>query len=51
MYKIEAFIRPERLNEVKDRLIAEGFEEFTVLHAHGHGSKREPTVFYRGVRR
>ncbi len=48
MYKIEAFIRPERLDEVKDALIAEGYEEFTVLDAHGHGSQRGPTMFYRG---
>jgi nitrogen regulatory protein PII len=49
MYKVEATIRPERLEEVTDALLALGFDEFMVLRAYGHGVQPGTIASYRGV--
>jgi nitrogen regulatory protein P-II 1 len=49
MYKIDAIIRPERLEHVKEALSTEGFSEFVVAEIHGHGSRTGQMGHYRGV--
>ena len=49
MYKIEAVIRPDRLEQVKDALSTQGLAEFVVAEVHGHGSRPGQTGQYRGV--
>jgi nitrogen regulatory protein P-II 1 len=49
MYKIEAIVRPDRLDFVKEALVDQGFDEFVVADVHGHGSERGPVACYRGV--
>ncbi len=40
MKKIEAIIRPEKLNDVKDGLAAAGFVGMNILHVTGRGAQR-----------
>jgi nitrogen regulatory protein P-II 1 len=40
MYKLEAIIRPERLDEVKNALTAGGFGGMNVVHVTGRGVQR-----------
>ena len=49
MYKIEAIIHPDRLDQVKEALLKQGFPEFVVAEAHGHGSRPGQIAQYRGV--
>ncbi|HEY1602809.1 MAG TPA: P-II family nitrogen regulator [Pirellulales bacterium] len=49
MYKIEAIIRPDRFDLVKEALSTEGFSEFVAADVYGYGSGAGPTGRYRGV--
>ncbi len=40
MKKVEAIIRPERVNEVKDALVAAGFSGLTTSQVTGRGAQR-----------
>jgi len=48
MLKIEAIIRPSKLDAVKDALLEVGIEGMTILEARGHGRQKGHTEFYRG---
>ncbi len=48
MYKIDAFIRADRLDHVKQALVSQGFDDFTVAEVRSHSSTYE-TRCYRGV--
>jgi nitrogen regulatory protein P-II 1 len=45
--KIEAIIRPEKLNEVKDALEKEGFPGLTTYEVKGRGRQKGVTLSYR----
>ncbi len=46
MKKIEAFIRPERLNMTKDAIEEQGCECITVSEARGHGHLEDGSVVF-----
>jgi len=48
MKKIEAIIKPFRLEEVKDALAAQGVEGMTVTEVKGFGRQKGHTEIYRG---
>ncbi len=48
MKKIEAIIKPFKLNEVKDALHEVGLEGMTVTEVKGFGRQKGPTEIYRG---
>jgi nitrogen regulatory protein PII len=48
MKKIEAIIKPFRLEEVKDALSAQGVEGMTVTEVNGFGRQKGHTEIYRG---
>lgn len=48
MVKIEAIIRPEKLDEVKAALDELGVKGMTVIHVMGAGKQRGRTQYYRG---
>jgi nitrogen regulatory protein P-II 1 len=48
MTKIEAIIRPAKLEAVKDVLIELGATGMTILEARGHGRQKGHTEVYRG---
>jgi nitrogen regulatory protein P-II 1 len=48
MTKIEAIIRPNRFDQVKDALSALGVEGMTVSEVRGHGRQKGHTETYRG---
>jgi nitrogen regulatory protein P-II 1 len=48
MIKIEAIIKPQRLEDVKDALYAVGVEGITLLEARGHGRQKGHAETYRG---
>ena len=48
MTKIEAIIRPEKLDEVKAALDELGVKGMTVIHVMGAGKQRGRTQYYRG---
>lgn len=48
MKKIEAIIRPEKLNDVKDALSSIGVEGMTVSNVMGFGKQKGYTQIYRG---
>ena len=48
MKKIEAIIRPFKLDEVKEALIEEGIRGLTVSEVRGYGRQRGHTETYRG---
>ena len=48
MKKIEAVIRPEKLDQVSDALIAKGYHAMTVTDVRGRGEQRGIALQYRG---
>ncbi len=48
MVKIEAVIKPEKLESVKEALKEIGVTGLTVLEARGHGRQKGHTEIYRG---
>lgn len=48
MIKIEAVIRPDKLDEVKASLDEIGIKGMTVIHVMGAGKQRGRTQYYRG---
>ena len=48
MKKIEAIIRPERLDEVKKALEASGYPGITITQIEGHGKQKGVTQQWRG---
>ena len=48
MTKVEAIIRPNRFEQVKDALAALGVEGMTVSEVRGHGRQKGQTENYRG---
>jgi nitrogen regulatory protein P-II 1 len=48
MTKLEAIIRPNRFDQVKDALAALGVEGMTVSEVRGHGRQKGKTENYRG---
>jgi nitrogen regulatory protein P-II 1 len=48
MQKIEAIIRPSKLDAVKDALVEVGVDGITVTEARGHGRQKGHTEQYRG---
>ena len=51
MKKIEAIIKPFKLDEVKDALNQIGLKGITVLEAKGFGRQKGHTELYRGDRK
>ncbi|SFN01526.1 P-II family nitrogen regulator [Thermodesulforhabdus norvegica] len=49
MFKIEAIIRPHKLSDVKDALLATGVQGLTVTEVKGFGRQRGRTEIYRGA--
>jgi nitrogen regulatory protein P-II 1 len=49
MMKVEAIIRPERMDEVKSALDEIGIVGITVIEVRGHGKQRGYTQRYRGA--
>ncbi len=49
MKKIEAIIKPFKLDEVKEALQAIGVEGMTVIEARGYGRQKGHTELYRGA--
>ena len=49
MKKIEAIIKPFKLDEVKDKLSAIGVEGITVTEVQGFGRQKGKTELYRGA--
>jgi nitrogen regulatory protein P-II 1 len=49
MKKIEAIIRPERLDPVKEALLGIGVEGMTICEVRGHGRQKGHTETYRGA--
>jgi nitrogen regulatory protein P-II 1 len=48
MKKLEAFIQPNKLDEVKDALIGAGVAGMTISEVRGHGRQKGHTETYRG---
>ncbi len=48
MKKIEAFIQPYKLDDVKDALIAAGVTGMSISEVRGHGRQKGHTETYRG---
>ena len=48
MTKIEAIVRPNKFDAVKEALTEIGVEGMTVSEARGHGRQKGHTEFYRG---
>ena len=48
MKKIEAVIRPEKLEQVSDALIEKGYHAMTVTDVRGRGEQRGIALQYRG---
>src|SRR2546430_16919775 len=48
MTKIEAIIRPNRFDQVKDALATLGVEGMTISEVRGHGRQKGHTETYRG---
>ena len=49
MKKIEAIIKPFKLEDVKDALVAEGIEGMTVSEVKGYGRQQGHSELYRGA--
>ena len=49
MMKVEAVLRPERLEDVKEALDEIGIVGITVIEVRGHGKQRGYTQRYRGA--
>jgi nitrogen regulatory protein P-II 1 len=48
MYKLEAIIRPEKLDDVKDRLADAGFHGLNIVHVTGRGTQKGIVHMGRG---
>ena len=48
MKKIEAIIRPFKLDEVKEALVEEGIQGLTISEVRGYGRQKGHTETYRG---
>ena len=48
MKKIEAIIRPFKLDEVKEALVEEGIKGLTITEVRGYGRQKGHTETYRG---
>ena len=48
MKKIEAFIQPHKVDDVKDALIAAGVTGISISEVRGHGRQKGHTETYRG---
>ncbi|HEX2984945.1 MAG TPA: P-II family nitrogen regulator [Ignavibacteriales bacterium] len=48
MKKIEAIIRPFKLDEVKEALLEEGIKGLTITEVRGYGRQKGHTEVYRG---
>ena len=48
MKRIDAIVRPEKLHELKERLVAIGVEGITVIDVRGFGRQKGRTKVYRG---
>jgi nitrogen regulatory protein P-II 1 len=48
MYKLEAIIRPEKLDDVKDRLAEAGFHGLNIVHVTGRGTQKGIVHMGRG---
>ncbi len=49
MYRLEAVIRPERLEPVKEKLVNLGFSDFILSEVRVHDAHTATTVCYRGT--
>ncbi len=49
MYKVEAIIRPARLEQVKEKLLQLGLSDFSIAEVQGHDAEAGQTICYRGV--
>jgi nitrogen regulatory protein P-II 1 len=49
MKKIDAIIRPHKLDEVHDALLEAGFAGLTVTEVKGYGRQKGHTEIYRGA--
>lgn len=49
MTRIEAIIRPERLETVREALLATGADGITVTECKGHGRQKGHALVYRGA--
>jgi nitrogen regulatory protein PII len=49
MQKIEAIIRPHKLDDVKNALVAEGFRGMTVTEVRGFGRQKGQKEMFRGA--
>jgi nitrogen regulatory protein PII len=49
MLKIEAIIRPHRLDEIKNQLVAQGYHGMTVTEVRGFGRQKGQKETYRGA--
>jgi len=49
MKRVQAVIKPERLDPVQHKLAEAGFVGIMVHDVRGHGSEEEPSGEYRGV--
>jgi nitrogen regulatory protein P-II 1 len=49
MYKIEAIIKPFKLEDVKDALVEQGIEGMTVSEVKGYGRQQGHSELYRGA--
>lgn len=48
MKKIEAIIRPHKLDDVREALLEQGFHGMTILEVKGFGRQKGHTEVYRG---
>jgi len=46
--KIEAIIRPFKLDDVKDALLEEGIQGLTITEVRGYGRQKGHSEIYRG---
>ena len=49
MKMLIAIIKPFKIDDVRDALVAAGVEGMTVSEAHGHGRQKGHTEIYRGA--
>jgi len=49
MQKVEAYIQPYKLDEVKDGLFAIGVQGISISEVRGHGRQKGHSVTYRGA--
>lgn len=49
MKKIEAVVKPEMFDEIKEALNASGVKGITISQVLGHGNQKGQKQFYRGV--